>query len=93
MKLQEALFLAESADLVRQDKLAEAMPVLAAEIKRLRGALQLIVDETMIPDAWPESWESWSDDQRMLASAQLIAGGAITDEPIGSAPQESDAQG
>lgn len=81
MKLAEALFLAESADLVRQDKLAEAMPVLVAEIKRLRGALQMIADETMIPDAWKDDWDSWTTDKQLHMSALLIAGGAIDGSP------------
>lgn len=88
MKIVEAMFLAESADLVRQDKLAEATVLLAAEVKRLRGALQMIADETMVPDAWEDDWDSWSDDRKLHMSALLIAGAAL-DEPE-PAPQESD---
>jgi hypothetical protein len=81
MKLVEALFIAESADLVRQAKLAEVVPVLVAEINRLRGALQMIADETLVPDAFPDTWDSYSEEQQVHISALLIAGGALEGSP------------
>jgi hypothetical protein len=87
MKLVEALFLAESADLVRQDKLAEAVPVLVAEINRLRGALQMIAEETLVPDAWPDEWDAWPVYHQLRMSALLIAGAALEGKP-GTTPQE-----
>jgi hypothetical protein len=81
MKLVEALFLAESADLVRQNKLAEAVPVLVAEINRLRGALQMIADETIVLDAFPGTWDSYSESQQSHISALLIAQGALEGSP------------
>jgi hypothetical protein len=81
MKLVEALFLAESADLVRQDKLAEAVPVLVAEIKRLRAALQMIADETIVPDAFPGTWDTYTEAQQSHISALLIAQGALEGSP------------
>jgi hypothetical protein len=81
MKLVEALFIAESADLVRQDKLAEAVPVLVAEIKRLRDALEMIDVETLVPDAWPAEWDSWSPEKQFRMSTLLIVGGALDGSP------------
>jgi hypothetical protein len=94
MKLVEALFLAESADLLRQDKLAEAVPVLVAEINRLRSALQMIASETLVPDAWPKKdWKSWSTDRQLHMSALLIAGAAIDGKPEATSPQEGEGHG
>ena len=47
------------------------------EIERLRYALTLIAEGTVVPDAWPDVWNQLSEDKQAAMSAMLIARGAL----------------
>lgn len=46
---------------------------LVVEIDRLRAGLQLIVDGTIVPEAFHERWDKYDDAQQLHISALLIA--------------------
>lgn len=47
------------------------------EIARLRDGLQMIADDTIIPDAFPDTWDRMSESQQSHVSAMLIARGTL----------------
>lgn len=50
---------------------------LEREIARLRDGLQMIADDTIIPDAFPNTWDRMSESQQSHVSALLIARGTL----------------
>jgi hypothetical protein len=54
-----------------------AMPVMIKEVSRLRDALQMISDETIVPDAFQGTWHAMTEAEQSHVSALLIARAAL----------------